>query len=313
MLCWGTSEYESLKVIPINANPPLQLYVGERSYVTPSTPNEHMLVMILDVDDDYGGDDPRVGVGSSGGPLLSIGSYHYPQPLLDARCHNHRAPLPLSRFVQVPHVNQLSSWDCGLACLVMVMRTLGIETCSVESLASLCCTTSIWTVDLAYLLHKFSINFSYCTVTLGANPNYSDETFYKEQLPTDVLRVNKLFRDAPSAGICIQCRSITEEQISCLILSGGYVAIALVDQYKLSHNWLEEDVYLSYQSDSSEYTGHYIVICGYDASRDEFEIKDPASTRKQEKISSKCLGDARRSFGTDEDILLICLRKQRKD
>ncbi|KAI4385670.1 hypothetical protein MLD38_003667 [Melastoma candidum] len=260
------------------------------------------------LNEDVGDDAP---VGSSGDPLALVESYPYQQLLLDGRSPNHRAPLPLSRFVQVPHVNQLSSWDCGLACLVMVMRTLGIETCSVESLASLCCTTSIWTVDLAYLLHKFSINFSYCTVTLGANPNYSDEMFYKEQLPTDVLRVNKLFRDAPSAGICIQCRSISEEQISRLILSGGYVAIALVDQYKLSHNWLE-DVCLSIQSDSSGYTGHYIVICGYDAGRDEFEIRDPASTRKQEKISSKCLGDARRSFGTDEDILLICLGKQRK-
>lgn len=30
-----------------------------------------------------------------------------------------------------------------------------------------------------------------------------------------------------------QCRSISEEQISLLILSGKYVAIALVDQHKL--------------------------------------------------------------------------------
>ena len=38
---------------------------------------------------------------------------------------------------------------------------------------------SIWTVDLAHLLQKFSVRFSYFTVTLGANPNFSAETFYK--------------------------------------------------------------------------------------------------------------------------------------
>lgn len=38
---------------------------------------------------------------------------------------------------------------------------------------------SIWTVDLAYLLHEYSVNFSFFTVTLGANPEYSTEAFYK--------------------------------------------------------------------------------------------------------------------------------------
>lgn len=27
------------------------------------------------------------------------------------------------------------------------------------------------------------------------------------------------------------------------------------------------------------YAGHYVVICGYDADTDEFEIRDPASSR----------------------------------
>lgn len=39
--------------------------------------------------------------------------------------------------------------------------------------------SSIWTVDLAYLLQKFSVIFSFFTVTIGANPNFSVESFYK--------------------------------------------------------------------------------------------------------------------------------------
>lgn len=37
-------------------------------------------------------------------------------------------------------------------------------------------------MDLAYLLQKFSVKFSYFTVTLGANPAYSDEKFYVVKL-----------------------------------------------------------------------------------------------------------------------------------
>nr|ANF28677.1 guanylyl cyclase domain containing protein GUCD1 [Ziziphus jujuba] len=215
------------------------------------------------------------------------------------------AVLPQSHSVEVPHINQLYSWDCGLACVLMVFRTVGINSHSIQSLAELCCTNSIWTVDLAYLLHEFSISFSYYTVTLGANPNYSDETFYKEQLPKDLVRVETLFQRSLDAGLNIQCRSISEEEISLWMLSGKYIAIALVDQYKLSRSW-QKDVFISdFNAKNSSYTGHYVIICGYDMGTDEFEIRDPASSRKHEKVSSKCLEEARKCFGTDEDLLLV--------
>ncbi|KAH7537477.1 hypothetical protein FEM48_Zijuj03G0097200 [Ziziphus jujuba var. spinosa] len=258
------------------------------------------------------------------------------------------AVLPQSHSVEVPHINQLYSWDCGLACVLMVFRTVGINSYSIQSLAELCCTNRcampylkdavvegsevfyecliqllwdiafcIWTVDLAYLLHEFSISFSYYTVTLGANPNYSDETFYKEQLPKDLVRVETLFQRSLDAGLNIQgneplslqCRSISEEEISLWMLSGKYIAIALVDQYKLSRSW-QKDVFISdFNAKNSSYTGHYVIICGYDMGTDEFEIRDPASSRKHEKVSSKCLEEARKCFGTDEDLLLISLEK----
>lgn len=209
-----------------------------------------------------------------------------------------------SYFVDVPHINQLHSWDCGLACVLMILRTIGVEDCIMQELEELCCTTSIWTVDLAYLLQNFSVNFSYFTVTLGANPSFSVETFYKEQLPNDLVRVDMLFQRARDAGISIECRSITSEEISLLILSGNFLAIALVDQYKLSHSWLDLSASDSC-IDTPDYTGHYIVICGYDTDADEFEIRDPASSRKYGRVTSKCLEKARKSFGTDEDLLLI--------
>ncbi|XP_047324825.1 guanylyl cyclase 1 [Impatiens glandulifera] len=242
---------------------------------------------------------------SDGHPDCLIESFSFGPSINVDDCN--QAVLPQSYFIEVPHINQEQTWDCGLACVLMVLKTLGINNCNINELVEICCTNSIWTVDLAYLLKRFGVTFSYFTVTLGANPNFSAETFYKEQLSSDRLRVDTLFQRAMEDGICIKCRSISGEEISLLILSGKCIAIALVDQYKLSRTWLEDVCLPGFYSGSAGYTGHYIVICGYDADTDEFEIRDPASSRKHEKVSAGSLENARKSFGTDEDLLLISL------
>lgn len=242
------------------------------------------------------------------GKLTLVESYKFTRSLRNEKSSG--GIMSQSRFVEVPHIKQIRNWDCGLACVLMVMRTLGIKNYDLHELGELCHTTSIWTVDLAYLLQKLSISFSYFTVTIGANPDFSVETFYQEQLPNDIMRVDMLFRGSPEAGINIECRSVNEKEIALLILSGKYVAIALVDQYKLRPSWAE-DVYISdLYSGYGGYTGHYVVICGYDALTDAFEIRDPASSRQRERITSRCLAEARKSFGTDEDILLISLENE---
>ncbi|KAG2627117.1 hypothetical protein PVAP13_3KG227129 [Panicum virgatum] len=163
------------------------------------------------------------------------------------------AQVPLARrsyCVDVPHVQQAFTWDCGLACVLMVLRTLGIHCChGIADLESLCRTTSIWTVDLAYLLNKFSVSFSFFTVTLGANPQYSAESFYREQLQEDIDRVDELFGKALEAGISIQCRSISAYDIAFLLLSGHCIAIALVDKSKLNSSWMNDVQQLNEDSD----------------------------------------------------------------
>ncbi|KAI7739743.1 hypothetical protein M8C21_000509 [Ambrosia artemisiifolia] len=218
-----------------------------------------------------------------------------------------KAVLGRSHFVEVPHIKQLRSWDCGLACVLMVLRTLGLDHYDLQDLEEICRTTSIWTVDLAYLLQKLSIRFSFFTVTLGANPDFSMEKFYKEQLANDICRVDMLFQRAVEEGIKIENRSIKGEEIILYILSGKYIVIALVDQCVLSQPWKEDVRMPRFYTGTAAYTGHYVVICGYDAHTDEFEIRDPASSRKSDRISSKCLEEARKSYGTDEDILLVSL------
>lgn len=240
--------------------------------------------------------------------LLKTYTWNSPYcPLIDFS-----TPLPSARSIKVPHVEQLCSWDCGLACVLMVLKTLGIEGHDLKSLGELCSTSSIWTVDLAHLLRLFDIEVAFLTVTLGANPSFAVETFYKENMEEDGERVNKLFEKAPEVGIQVQWRSISAQELSMIILSGQYLAIALVDKRKLCYPWLEELCLSECCGMITGYTGHYVVICGYDMELDEFEIRDPASSSKDGRISLQALDEARKSFGTDEDLLLISLDSGRK-
>ncbi|KAK4403319.1 Guanylyl cyclase 1 [Sesamum angolense] len=174
----------------------------------------------------------------------------------------------LSHFVEVPHINQQHTWDCGLACVLMILRALGVYDCNIQELEELCCTT------------RSFVRFTYCTVTLGANPDFSVERFYKE---------------AREAGIDIEVQSVNADQLvpkKFLTLSCLENMLLLLDQYKLSHSQLEDACVSDFYSGSPGYTGHYVVICGYDAVTNEFEIRDPASSRKHERVTSWCLEQA---------------------
>jgi hypothetical protein len=46
----------------------------------------------------------------------------------------------------------------------------------------------------------------------------------------------------------------------------------------------------------SGYTGHYVVVCGYDADRQEFELRDPASSSALLVVSESGFEDARKAF-----------------
>lgn len=102
-------------------------------------------------------------------------------------------------------------------------------------------------------------------------------------------------------------KSISAYDIAFLLLSGHCIAIALVDKSKLISSWMNDVHDVQQFNEDSDYMGHYVVICGYDADACEFEIRDPASSRKREMVPMKSLEEARKSFGTDEDILLVSL------
>ena len=246
----------------------------------------------------------------------------------------------------VPHVKQTYNWDCGLACVLMVVRALGASAhhCDLRTLRQLCRTTSIWTVDLAYLLRRFGADVTFTTVTMGANPAYESESFYRDNLREDCERVDALFKGARANGISIERKSLSLDAIKAYAGDGEYLVILLVDKPKLGvkprdamvlpegenngrggsdrFGWLtgaagkpaawgarrgseSASTFANGTAPSRGYTGHYIVVCGYNPVDGEFLCRDPASHVRDLIITAENLEKARRAFGTDEDILLV--------
>jgi len=211
----------------------------------------------------------------------------------------------------IPHVKQTFNWDCGLACTEMALRALGVRKteCSLPKLREQVPATSIWTVDLAYVLRDFGIRFRYLTKTLGVDPSYQTEAFYRPTLDADSMRVNKLFSQAASKDIAIERRSIKGEELQGIMKPRDHMVMALVDRRFLyrppSVSGMVESVI---SRCFSGYVGHYILITGYDEKRRGYFIMDPAKASDTPDVNfvpCDAVDRARRSHGTDEDLVII--------
>jgi len=136
-----------------------------------------------------------------------------------------------------------------------------------------------------------------------APPDYAKESYYKSQFDEDAIRVNDLFATAELNQIHIEKRSMLIEELTTYVIS-GHLAIVLVDA-----NLLEcSECDLGFSSKlfpSFHYSGHYIVVCGFDRGTNQLIYKNPSRTCESCFIKPDALDPARKAFGTDEDILII--------
>lgn len=88
-------------------------------------------------------------------------------------------------------------------------------------------------------------------------------------------------------------------------MSGKAVAIILVDAVKLKC----ERCGAFFGSEQNGYRGHYLVLCGYHLEADSFVVLNPGIVKLGVcLVTSQVLEEARKSFGTDEDLITIFLQ-----
>eukprot|EP01047_Picozoa_sp_COSAG01_P029006 COSAG01_NODE_1972_length_8757_cov_109.482559_4_plen_351_part_00 len=212
----------------------------------------------------------------------------------------------------VHHIQQAFKWDCGLACVLMALRANGIHKTR-QDLVKMAETTSIWTVDLAYIMRRCGLAFSFYTVMEGVRDSYSEEVFYAQDLDVDRQRVTRLFREAHSAGVDIRTSSMSSSQLAEALFE-AQLAIVLTDRRLLRPQKRalalakRTEQVIDFQSvavDGSSFTGHYVVVAGFDRTTSTFDVVDPACSVPRYTVPAEQLDRARTAFGTDEDLLLV--------
>ncbi|KAM4809464.1 protein GUCD1 isoform 1-T1 [Rhinophrynus dorsalis] len=216
--------------------------------------------------------------------------------------------------LKVPLIQQLYHWDCGLACARMVLQYLNLlhEDQFQNAMHELHLTKSIWTIDLAYLMHHFGVQHRFCTQTLGVDKGYKNQSFYRKHFDAEENRVNQLFAQAKARGVHVEKRTVTIQELQ-EHLSQGHVAIVLVNAVLLLCDLCPSRVkYCCFLPigqkcfcRSSDYQGHFIVLCGYSKSSGSLFYNNPGYADRLCQTSITNFEESRSSYGTDEDILFI--------
>lgn len=227
-------------------------------------------------------------------------------------------------------IEQLESWDCGVACLLMALHWAKQEVEAEEDtlttirreLLQALATKSVWTVDLAWLLHQqiqrhnLPLRFLFSSQALQVNTNLQHFDYYKPFFGTDKDRIDLLFARLRKEQVpMIQQQRLGLNRVLNVLLPSNAIAIALVDNGIL----LKRDFQCR---NNHQYTGHYILLLGL--SRDisclvtsyavSLIICNPGKSASifgscdQEgihRISLEHFEQAWRASGTDEDILFL--------
>ncbi|EDO47560.1 predicted protein, partial [Nematostella vectensis] len=218
--------------------------------------------------------------------------------------------------LELPHIKQEFDWDCGLACVQMVLRRIRGNRLSKTEFEDVCKDlgfgNSVWTIDLASIFAYYGMKCGFFTETLGVDIAYKSNSFYCETFQMDSNRVNRLFRKAKKLGIDVEKRVVSLEEI-LEKLSSGYVAIALTNSYMLHCDWCTPlDTYsmimASYCSKCTgldNYNGHFVIVCGYDLDSKCFYYKNPSKDENLCRMKFHAFESAWHCFGTDSDIVFI--------
>lgn len=107
---------------------------------------------------------------------------------------------------------------------------------------------------------------------------------------------------AAAAGISVQERSLALEELISIVTSRQYLVIALVDKHILlkGTHALEGP-----RQPGPQYTGHYVVLHGFDPESNQFLVNDPAMLADAMWVPALQLDASRKAYGTDEDLLFI--------
>lgn len=202
-------------------------------------------------------------------------------------------PQQNSKMQRIP---QDENWDCGVACLQMILQWIRREKLCLpdlhqerQYLLNKLGTQSIWTADLVCLLdqivshtapaHHHRASYLLCSTSLQVEQDYQDFEYYQDTFATDTQRIAHLFQyTIPARRIpVLQVNYLPLSSLKKLVEQPNTVAMVLVDNTVLlrqgqhaspstnpSSAISQAKSAHSTASDqaSATYAGHYLVVTG---------------------------------------------------
>jgi len=239
-------------------------------------------------------------------------------------------------------IHQQEDWDCGVACLLMMLRWLlqptkvllpsgrlspeedVLRTAILNQIAS----PSIWTADLVWQLHrlltnndddccyhdygvpKLSARFLFCSQTMQVVTEHSSMDYYEENFDQDHIRVTRLFDqlqdETPSALHSLP--KLFFSWVLAAVQNPNCIAMVLVD-----NSLLCKEV-------SRAYAGHYVLLCGTSCEEEHIERSGTEESyclmlcnpgRGASMVCPVLFEKAWRAQGTDEDILFLVREREK--
>lgn len=200
---------------------------------------------------------------------------------------------------QIRHIHQADTWDCGLACVQMVMYWLDRNSKAAKSqdnqekhitwMMDFVKTKSLWTIDLVILLQHMlqeassSSTYVFCSNNFGVDESYNKLHYYRDAFSADEVRVRKLFNIAENQNLpLMQVHHMSLNVLISLVSRENVVAIVLVDnhiftprdknQSSPSHNAETAIDITNNETDDSSYSGHYVVLIGISTDKNDVQM-----------------------------------------
>jgi len=196
--------------------------------------------------------------------------------------------------LKVPFYEQTTEQNCGPVALKMVLEFLG-ERFSVEELEKAANTKekeAVFTIQLAIAAKRPGFNVDFYSKNLKLNEENLNLEFYKKNTSLVSKDINKFLREAEKLGVKLHERAVNREEITSFI-SKDSVPIIILDWSIIT------------EKPEKGFVGHFVPIVGYN--KDSFYVHNHGFINPKPflQIKKETFEKARKSLGTDEDILVI--------
>lgn len=203
----------------------------------------------------------------------------------------------------VPFFEQESKNSCGIAAMRMILGYFGQA--STEKELYLECSPEksgvIWSVDLARLSGKRGLEVEFYTHSLHLNQENQSLEFYQKMTAenTAAQRVDQMIAEAEKLGVKLAEQSLSLSEIKSK-LKEGWLAVILLDWRVVSP-----------AENQFDFQGHLVPIVGFDENSIFVHNQGMDDPQPFYEIKNDLFEQARKSKGTDEDIIFVRNPKQR--